>query len=171
MGRSELAGELERLHEQSWGWALACCRRDVHAAEEALQTAYLHILSGRARFDGRSSLRTWVFGVIRLTAMRELRRRRVRDVRDAEAEGAAAVIDPATPPDVAAERSERRDKLLRVLATLSPRQSEILHLVFYHDMTIEEAAAVMNLSVGSARTHYTRAKQAVARLLTSGVLR
>jgi len=163
MERAELEQELERMHAACWGWALACCGRDREIAEEALQSAYLRILSGQARFDGRSSMRTWVFGVIRRTVMEELRRERAREARRAGGEvDAELVADSASRADIAAERSEQSAVLVAALATLSPRQREVLQLVFYHDMTIEEAAQVMHISLGSARTHYDRGKKALA---------
>src|SRR5438105_7876864 len=64
----ELERELGQLHSESWGWALACCGRDRDLAEEVLQSAYLRIISRRAKFNGDSSFKTWVFGVIRWTA-------------------------------------------------------------------------------------------------------
>lgn len=162
MERSELERELERLHAESWGWALACCARDHELAKEALQSSYLRMLSGRAKFDGRSSVKTWVFGVIRMTAREEMRRRRVWAVRNIDAESAIDAADPAPGADALAESSDQGEMLITALAAISPRQREVLQLVFYHDMTIEEAAGVMNISLGSARTHYERGKTALA---------
>src|SRR5262245_24935808 len=125
MTRSELERELERLHAECWGWALACCGRDRELAEEALQTAYVRILSGRATFRGRSSVKTWVFGVIRFTSMEETRQRAVRRSGDAEGSQAIDVPDPALTPDSAVEFSERDAALADALATLSPRQREV----------------------------------------------
>lgn len=170
MEREELERELERLHPESWGWALVCCTRDRELAEEALQSAYLRILSGRAKFGARSTFKTWVFGVIRLTALDELRRRgRLTD--DSGSAAALEVADPAPGPDAAAEHSEQSAELISALARLSPRQREVLQLVFYHDLTIEEAAGVMQVSLGSARTHYDRGKKALAQLLVSKAIR
>ena len=166
MQRAELERELERLHAACWGWALACCARDRDAAEETLQSAYLKILSGQARFDGRSQVRTWVFGVVRRTAQEELRRRSIRVRREQSDEThVAEAADGAPGADVAGAATDERAELLAALALLSPRQREVLQLVFYHDMTIEEAAGVMNVSLGSARTHYDRGKKAMASLL------
>src|SRR5215470_16337014 len=72
---AELKVELERLHSASFGWALNCCRRDRSEAEEVLQTVYLKILEGKARYRGESSLKTWLFAVIRKTAIGEYRKR------------------------------------------------------------------------------------------------
>ncbi len=166
MQRAELERELERLHAACWGWALACCARDRDAAEETLQSAYLKILSGQARFEGQSQLKTWVFGVVRRTAHEELRRRSVRVRREhSDEDRIAEAADGRSGADVVGAIAEERAELLAALEELSPRQREVLHLVFYHDMTIEEAAAVMKISLGSARTHYDRGKKAMASAL------
>ena len=161
MERDEIDSELGKLHADSYGWALACCGRDREEAEEVLQNAYLKVYSGKARFDGRSALRTWLFGVIRRTAAEERRRNIVRRLRAA----AYAVIAPTenvAEPEPAFEVAQCEELILSALRELSPRQREVLQLVFYHDMTIEDAAEVMSVSLGTARTHYERGK---ARLL------
>ena len=68
MSPDALELELEWLHAAAFGWALACCAGDRAAAEDALQASYLKVLDESARFDGRSSFRTWLFGVVRRTA-------------------------------------------------------------------------------------------------------
>src|SRR6266576_4573715 len=78
---ADFKAELERLNGCSFGWALSCCRRDATEAEEVLQTVYLKILEGKARFRGESSLKTWLFAVIRKTAATEYRRRLLRSFR------------------------------------------------------------------------------------------
>jgi len=164
MDEIELKGQLERVHADCFGWAMACCGSDRDDAEEVLQTVYLTVLDGRARYDGRSSFRTWIFGVIRRTAASERRKAWLRGLllqREAES------LVPARPalPDAEVEHDSRCHNLRRSLAGLAARQREVLQLVFYHDLTVEEAAAVMGVGVGSARTHYARGKANLAEML------
>jgi RNA polymerase sigma-70 factor (ECF subfamily) len=42
----------------------------------------------------------------------------------------------------------------------------VLHLVFYQDLSISEAAVIMGVSLGSARTHYERGKARLRELLS-----
>jgi RNA polymerase sigma-70 factor (ECF subfamily) len=162
--RTEWEAELQRHHVSSFGWALACARWNRAEAEEVLQMAYVKVLEGSARFGGESSFKTWLFGVISRTAAERRRRARVR--RFALARFGTPEPRPAAgSPEREAGAAQEQGRLVAALAELSPRQREVLHLVFYGDLTIEQAARVMGVSVGSARTHYSRGKDRLRGLL------
>jgi RNA polymerase sigma-70 factor (ECF subfamily) len=157
-----LEGEIERLHPASYGWALACCRFRRQEAEDVLQSAYLKVLDGRARYDGRSSVRTWLFGVIRKTALDARRRRWLEAMGLLRWNHANGAVTPVVPLDEVGNH-QRRSRILRALSELPRRQREVLDLVFYHGMTIAEAAEVMGVSLGAARVHYDRGKRRLGR--------
>jgi RNA polymerase sigma-70 factor (ECF subfamily) len=165
MKARQLEAQLERLHPESFGWALSCCGHDETEAEDVLQTTYLKIITGKASFEGRSSLRTWVFGVIRRTAQELSRRTRAEEGRFIR----LVTDDLADPsiagPDRVLSDQQTAEKLAAAMLKLSDRQREILHLVFYQDLSIAEAADVMEVSLGSARTHYERGKSRLRNLL------
>jgi RNA polymerase sigma factor (sigma-70 family) len=170
MERDELEIELAREHPDAFAWALRCSFGARQDAEDALHAAYERILDGRARFDGRSSFRTWLFGVVRRTALEErhqgwLRLERLRRWFD---RAAAADDRPEDPGGTSVER-ETADRLREALRQLSRRQQEILHLVFYQEMSVQEAAAVLGVPVGTARTHYERGKARLRALLAKEV--
>ncbi|HEX5701747.1 MAG TPA: sigma-70 family RNA polymerase sigma factor [Pyrinomonadaceae bacterium] len=155
----ELQDELEKLHSASFGWALSCCRRDHAEAEEVLQTVYLKILEGKAKFRGESSLKTWLFAVIRKTAIGEYRKKLLRNlvfIGGLEKRDDAPLVDA---PGAAFETSQIQKQFRAALAKLPPRQREVLHLAFYEDMSLSEAAVIMGISIGSARQHYERGKK------------
>ena len=165
---AELKAELERLHSASFGWALSCCRRDRTEAEEVLQTVYLKILEGKARFSGESSLKTWLFAVIRKTAATEYRRRLLRSLRlTAEPEELGERPAAQESQSTSFERSEIQGHFQNALKNLPKRQREALHLVFYEDLSLREAADVMGVSIGSARQHYERGKKRVRESLAT----
>lgn len=161
MDDEDLRGLLEDLHAMSYGWALHCCASDPQEAEDVLQGTYEKILRGSARYGGGSSFKTWLFAVIRNTAREQRRRRwtRILGLERFAREPREATLSPR-----AGEEEETR-ALREALQKLPARQHEVLHLVFYQDLTIEAAAGVMGVSLGSARTHYERGKRRLAELL------
>lgn len=165
MELSALKAELEKLHPASFGWALSCCRRDTAEAEEVLQTVYLKILQGKAVYRGQSKLQTWLFAVIRKTAISERRKQWIRALMPI----AGTTSADAGQFESAVERSEMQQRFQQALAQLPARQRETLHLVFYQDLSLSEAADVMNISVGSARRHYERGKKRL-RAVTAAVV-
>lgn len=162
-----MADQLEALHPDAYGWALHCCAGEHGRAEDVLQNAYLKLAQERAQHDGRSSFKTWWFGVIRLTAHEEFRRLRYREsllgrlLLQITGDGR----DQRPSPSRKLELDERRAELRRCLAQLPARQAEVLHLVFYQDLTLVEAAGVMRVSIGSVRQHYERGKARLRTLL------
>lgn len=145
--------------------ALSCCARDRGEAEEVLQTVYLKILEGKARFRGEASLKTWLFAVIRKTAATEYRRN-LRKLRSAVSSEQVSGREPAGGDvDAAFDRSEEQVRFRLALQRLPARQREALHLVFYEDLSLREAADVMGVSIGSTRQHYERGKKRLREVL------
>lgn len=154
----ELEPLLAETHAAAFAWALSCCRWRRQEAEDVLQSAYLKVLDGRARFEGRSSFKTWLFGVVRKTALGR-QRDWLRWL------GRLVDADPDDAPAPAAAPNPDGARVRAALAELARRQREVLDLVFYHDLTVEEAAGVMGVSLGAARRHYARAKENLAERL------
>lgn len=160
----DLRDELARVHPQAYAWAVRCCRDDRADAEDVLHEAYMKVLDGRARFEGRSSFKTWLLGVVRRTAREHSRRAWLRVIRlerwwrESETDRPVDTADPSGIED-------RLGALRLALSRLSKRQQEVLHLVFYQNLTIQEAAAVLAMPVGTARTHYERGKSRLRQLL------
>jgi RNA polymerase sigma factor (sigma-70 family) len=153
-----LRDALEAHHVESYGWALSCCRRRRDEAENVLQLVYVKVLSGKAVFDGKSSFKTWLFAVIRKTAAHEHRMELLRRLRLSQIPKA---LDGKPP----GEQRGVEIRLKEALEKLPARQREVLQLVFYHDLSIVEAAKVMGVGIGTARTHYERAKKQMRRRL------
>lgn len=163
MSAEVLQLELERLHAAAFAWALLCCGGDHPAAEDALQASYLKVLDGRARFDERSSFKTWLFAVVRRTAAEERRRAWLSRLWPLTLLGATADGTPDAAEQL--DRSEETRRLAAALRALPRRQQEVLHLVFYQELTIAEAARAAGISLGTARTHYERGKAALRKRL------
>lgn len=136
--------------------------RKPQSAEDVLQETYIRVLEGRACFKGQSGFRTWLFGVVRFVAlehgMRETRieNRIVALSDDAIGESRVAQTETATYSTTVSDTSSM---LSVALAELPERQREVLHLMFYQEMSIAEAAVAMGVELGTARTHYKRGEK------------
>ena len=153
--------QLGTLHPGAYGWALLCCGRDRDRAADVLQTSYARIIGGEAVFSGRSELRSFLFGVVRRVALEDERKRSRVSHRDQVAFSQAVERGPAPSPSAEVERSELQEGMQCALLRLPARQREILHLHFYEGLSLQEAAEVLGIGVGSARQHYERGKNAM----------
>ena len=171
MAGESLWAQVEALHQESFGWARSCCRQDAEEAENVLQAVYLKIFAGKAVFDDRATFRTWLFAVIRNTAAEGRRRRFFQRLTLARQQETAPAPAPPQSPERAAYLGEIRTAFRSLVAGLPRRQSEVLQLVFYHDLSLSEAATVMAVSLGSARTHYQRGKRRLRKAMAEAGVR
>jgi len=126
--------------------------RDRSAAEDVTALAFERAYRRRRSFDrGRGSRRGWLFGIARNAALDELRRRK------RQAELADDVADPhATAPDDAADAALRRAALQRAMASLAPRERELVALKFFAGLTNAEIAQAIGVSASNAGTRLHR---------------
>jgi len=146
---------LEAIHSQVFGWALSRCDFDHATAEDLMQQAYVELLSGNARFDNKSSLKTFVFSVVQNLARSRFRRvssrlRLVKQYHQESVNDAVEAIEPVID-----------DGVWRAVRALPARQRDVIELVFCRELTVEQASAVMGVSTGTGRVHYDRAKKAL----------
>jgi RNA polymerase sigma factor (sigma-70 family) len=127
--------------------------REPTAAEEVTATAFERAYRKRHRFDPRrGEPRAWLFGIARNAALDELRRRG----RQAELAADPADLAGAGVAD-SAEAGERRLALTAALATLAPRERELIALKFFAGLGNAEIAVVLGVSESNAGTRLHRA--------------
>lgn len=157
--------ELRSFHSKAFHWALSLTQGDHEDAKEIMQKVYLKIYEGQARYvaSPEASLKTWLFAVIKRTThehRRNIWKRLFRENPSLSTDSSEENRDFFSP-----ESLDQRKRVLAALQSLPDRQKQIIELVTYHDLTVAEAARVMDVSLGSARTHYHRAKEKLRQLL------
>jgi RNA polymerase sigma-70 factor (ECF subfamily) len=153
MKNDRLTQLLKTHHTDAFRWASQCCSYQHDDAEEILQMSYLKIASGKARFNERSTFKTWLFAVIRNTARDYLG----KQVRFEKLDQLAQ-----TPAEAPFEEGTNYRAMLR---RLPERQQQVLLLAFYHGMTLQQISETTGLHVGTIRTHYSRGKIALRALI------
>lgn len=153
MNKSKIEQLLKTHHRDAFLWARQCCYYNSNEAHEVLQMTYLKILEGKANYNEQSSFKTWLFSVIRFTAIDHSRKQ-------IPFEGLERI-------DSKVEEAEEPDSInyKELLSKLSERQHQVLLLAFYHNMTLEEIATITELHIGTIRTHYERGKLALRELI------
>ncbi len=131
--------------------------------EDTAQNVFIKIYRGLPRFQGRSKLSSWIYQIARNEALNAASRRRPEVVPVEELELAD--------PDAADPEEEYRDRRLRelleqYLAQLDEPQRIALDLYYMGDRSYNEIADIMNIPVGTVKTHIHRGKIELRRMMT-----
>jgi RNA polymerase sigma-70 factor, ECF subfamily len=132
---------------------VASLLRDRSSAEDVTAQAFERAYRKRGRFSaGRGSPEAWLFGIARNAALDELRRRRRTAPLEAEP---GDVWAPG--PEEHAERAFRRDEVRAALASLDPRDRDLVALKFAGGLSNAEIARVLRISESNVGTRLHRA--------------
>lgn len=124
--------------------------------DDASQEVFIAVCRQLARFEGRSTLRTWIYGVCRNVAHAARRKRSSREVLTAEP---PETEEPAR-ADAQLWLKEAHAQLLAALAALDEGQRMVFVLYELEELTMEEIAAAVGapLSTCYSRLHAAREK-------------
>jgi RNA polymerase sigma-70 factor, ECF subfamily len=194
------AGDAAAFAELVDGWSPALLRVALlhvssrASAEEVVQDTWLAVIGQLDRFEGRSSLRTWVFRILENVARSRGRREaralpwssafpdprgpaddqptvdgaRFRGPGDPWPGGWTVTGQPATwqpPPDDAAVAAELRRRLGTALAELPERQRVVVELRDVHGLTSEEVCERLRLTPANQRILLHRGRARLRGLL------
>jgi len=153
------------------------------SAEDVVQEAWLGMLGGLARFEGRSSLRTWTFTIL----VNRARTRGAREARTVPQPPLATRGEPNTDdwfpgsgdelartwssidsssrwdtaPENAALSREALLQLDRAVSALPERQRQVVTMRDIEGMSAEETCAALGLSAANQRVLLHRARSAL----------
>ncbi|SDC57682.1 RNA polymerase sigma-70 factor, ECF subfamily [Geodermatophilus telluris] len=139
---------------QSDVWRLCAALGDRQSADDLTQETYARAFASLHRFEGRSSLRTWLLAIARRVcadAVRSRRRRRLTLVRD------DADLEALAPAD-GADRVGEGAAVADLLARLDPERREAFALTQLLGLSYAEAAEVAGCPVGTIRSRVARAR-------------
>lgn len=149
-----------RLLYQRFGalvYSLACRSFQTQAdAEDVTQQVFVSAWRGRDSFDPeRGSLAGWLVAITRNRIVDLLRARQRDDRVLLQMAAAASTGDTAVPSDQVVNRVALADELAR----LPEPQRLVMILAFYSDLTHEQIAEVLQLPLGTVKSHIRRSLQ------------
>ena len=166
-----LAGDRDLYHRLIQPYELSVYRmamsfvKNETEAEDVAQEAFLKALHNLANFRAESKFSTWLISITLNEARRWLRRQRtvrMESLDDPPEEGGK--VSPALLPDrreiptESLERKEVRALLQEAIGHLSPIYREVLVMRDIEELSIEETAGALAISISSVKVRLHRAR-------------
>jgi RNA polymerase sigma-70 factor (ECF subfamily) len=131
-------------------------------AEEVTNEVFLEVWRNAGKFEGASAAGTWILSIAHHRAVSQLRKRREESWNE---DAAGALEDAGDDPEVAAQKSDKGAILRLCLEKLSPEHKAVVDLVYYHELSISEAAEVLQIPENTVKTRMFYARKRLSELL------
>jgi len=138
--------------------------RDTAAAEDVVSDVFLDAWQHAGRFEGRSTVSTWLLGIARHKALTASNRRPTESL---DCQTAFDVVDPANNPEAELAQKDTGEVLRRCLSQLSAEHAEIVDLVYYQEKSIKEVAEILGIPENTVKTRMFYARKRLATLVAA----
>ena len=150
-----------RHHVRVYRFVLRMVRNEA-TAEDLISEVFLDVWRQAEKFEGRSTVSTWMLSIARFKALSALRRRSDEQLDD---ETAGAIEDQADDPEIALAKKDKGAVLRQCLTKLSAEHREIVDLVYYHEKSVEEVAGIVGIPEATVKTRMFYARKKLSELL------
>jgi RNA polymerase sigma-70 factor (ECF subfamily) len=135
--------------------------RDAGRAEDAVHDVFEAVLSGRARFAGRSALRSWLTGILKHKIVDLVRRDAGTDSLDDgfDDDGPSALAATSAQPDEVAEQRQGLAQTLARIAALPAQLREVMQLRVLNDLSTAEVCGRLAISETNLFVRLHRARR------------
>jgi RNA polymerase sigma-70 factor (ECF subfamily) len=135
---------------------------DPFDAAEGLNVVMLEVWGQAGRFEGRSTITTWLLGIARFKSIDRLRarQRHTSEALDEEAE------DETPHAEQTLSAAQEAHRLRECMKKLPSPQREVMHLAFFEDMGYEAIAALVQRPTGTVKSRVYHAKEAIKKCLS-----
>ena len=162
---------LYRAAAESFGAALERLARGYEAdpdrRRDLLQDIHLALWRSLATFDGRCSVRTWVYRVAHNVAASHVIREQRRNSRTLVGLDVLDALPDGEDREQAVGRRQALDRLLRMIQRLKPLDRQVI-LSYLEGLDAASIAEVTGLSPGNVATRIYRTKNILARWFQDG---
>ncbi|UOD50370.1 RNA polymerase sigma factor [Orrella daihaiensis] len=148
---------------------------DSAAVEEIVDDTFMVVFSNPTSFQGRSSFKTWLFGIAKNRCHDWLRQAKRQPAIGAQDDQTLldGLVDPAWPALDQLEQAQVNTIIHRCLQRLSEVHRQVLFWVFFEEMSMEQVALEQQCAAGTVKSRLFHAKsklaECVGRRLNDGV--
>ena len=157
-----------------------CVLHNCHDSEDALQDGLLSALRHIDQFKGNARFSTWLFSIVRNSALAKLRKQRAHSIvsideqaseDDIDSGWSEVTTDPGPNPERACEQAELSYEFERILEDLPANYRVIIRLCDFEGFSGKEVAKRLGLSASALKAQHHRARQAIRETMGAHVSR
>ena len=131
-------------------------------AEELTNEVFTEVWLHAGRYEGRASASTWLLGIAHNRMVSSLRKRREEPWNE---DKAAEIVDNDDDPEVTVQKSDKGKVIKSCIAKLSAVHREIIDLVYYHELSINEISRQLGIPEATVKTRMFYARKQLSDVL------